>query len=366
MMLLQPLSSCIMPVFPNVFQKTKKENKPEFNQSKTQGKSAVSKLPKEKKLASRNDQTSKTDDKEKKQASNRSQQRAAKNTRSLTDAEYEDIFKAVICIDRSVHAEENKGENQALCGDVYTVLTQEDSQNESEMKETDDSAVAKSSKDEGSSSMVDNAPDDKHQQHPHNTLSGQVKPSGDKDQASDSIDGQTLKNDIKRDENSDQSETVKSKGNRNDTGGKKAKTGKKYKGKVKEESDIKKETDSKEADDAAGDNSKKGREKKNGRETDADSSKRRKTREEDVSKNTEAKEQLCEKPDAGGENKESHSEGEKMENEKLNRGRKRKGRTKVETASEGEEKDDDVSVVSEQSISSSLLDMAVEVDQWDR
>ena len=55
-----------------------------------------------------------------------------------------------------------------------------------------------------------------------------------------------------------------------------------------------------------------------------------------------------------------------MENEKLNRGRKRKGRTKVETASEGEEKDDDVSVVSEQSISSSLLDMAVEVDQWDR
>ena len=349
-----------MLIFPVISQKTEKENKPQCNQTKAHGKAAVSTTQKDKKLACKNDQTVKTEDKEKKQVSNRSKQSTAKKVRTLTDAEYEDIFKAVISIDLSVCAEEDQGEPQALCEDVYTALTQEDSQDESEAKEADDGTTAEYLKDKQSACKENNTQDNKH---PHSTLAGHAKPSADKDQASDTGDGQTLKNNIRRDDSFEQSETAKSKGSKSDTADGKTAMGQQCREKVKRETDVKKESNSKEEDHAQGDGTKKGREKQHGRETGEN---RRKAGEENVSKNKKEKEQPCEKLDTEGENEGGASEAEKTENNKLSRGKKGKEKAIVEMTSEAEENDDAVSVVSNQSISSSLLDMAVEVDQWDR
>ena len=349
-------------IFPVISQKTEKENKPECNQTKVHGKAAVSTTQKDKKLTCKNDQTVKTEDKEKKQVSNKSKQSTAKKVRTLTNAEYEDIFKAVISIDLSMCAEEDQGEPQALCEDVYTALTQEDSQDESEAKEAGDSTTAEYLKDKQPACKENNTQD----KHPHNPLAGREKPSADKDQASDMEDGQTLKNNIRKDESFEQSETAKSKGSKSDTEDGKTAMGQNCREKVKRETDAKKESDSKEEDHAQGEGTKKGRAKQHGRETDENRRNRRKAEEENVGKNKKEKGQPCEKLDTEGENEGGVSETKKTENNKLGRRKKGKEKAIVEMTSEAEENDDVVSVVSNQSISSSLLDMAVEVDQWDR
>ena len=360
-----------MSIFPNVSQKAEMGNKPACDQTKVKNKAAVSKLQQEKKLALKKDENAKTDDKEKKQATKpkRSRQRAAKNFRPLTDAEYQDIFKAVIDIEE----------------DVYTALTQVDSQNETEAEGTEDGALAKASKDEKSASNANHTTDEEND--PNSTHTDQEKKSVDSDQESDGIGGQGLKNDIKRDESLDKSELASSKENKTDVDDGKVKRVRKRREKVKGKEDLTKETDSKEEEKhGPGDGIKKGRDDKKQKGKDREGRKRRK-KEEGISNNTEGKGQLCVKPDMeGGENEERGSQAEKAGGKNLSRkSKKREGKVKDKVASEGGKKDDvassgretdevaseggeeDVaSVVSEQSISSSLLGMAVDVDQWDR